>query len=268
MLKCFYILSIYLISSCNSLHSSKNEHVVTSNNITDTLSYTYTSHRENSQYLVEQNSTIDTAFYEITYPEFKDHKINELVKPYILLDENQDITDAGKIFIQGYDEFVEESSTNSISFPWYKDVKTTINLNTHQILALSTFVDEYTGGAHSIHYQVFTNIDLLKNKKVKLDEFIESSEIANFTKVAEKIFRKNENLSDTASLKEDFFFENGIFAINDNFGLTKDRLIIFYNEYEIKPYAAGTTTIEIPYTAIKEMLSADGLAYIESINKL
>jgi len=42
-------------------------------------------------------------------------------------------------------------------------------------------------------------------------------------------------------------------------------LIIYYNEYEIRPYADGITTIEIPYEEVMEILNARAKRYIKSI---
>jgi hypothetical protein len=74
------------------------------------------------------------------------------------------------------------------------------------------------------------------------------------TKVADSIFRKQENLTPTASLKNDYFFKGDQFSLNKNFLITPLGLKFLYNQYEIKPYAAGQTVLDIPYAQIKTLL--------------
>jgi hypothetical protein len=138
-------------------------------------------------------------------------------------------------------------------------------LNTPLFLTLKTSIDQYTGGAHGNHLTFFAVFDLDLFKKMELTDLIVTGKLKDLTKLAEKHFRRQENLSDTSNLSKDFFFEDGIFALNDNFGLTKDKLIIYYNEYEIRPYADGITTIEIPYEEVQEILNARAKRYIKSI---
>ncbi len=167
-----------------------------------------------------------------------------------------------------YNEFVEENSTKYIFFPWYKNVVATVWINTPLVLTLSTFVDEYTGGAHGLHYNILSNIDVTTKRKIELKDIIQKEKMKDFTKKAETLFRKLENLSQNESLEDKFFFENGIFALNDNFGLTKSNLVFYFNEYEIKPYAEGPTTLEIPYEEIDEFLSPQGKTYVASLKNL
>ena len=73
-------------------------------------------------------------------------------------------------------------------------------------------------------------------------------------KLAERVFRKQEKLADTASLTHGYFFKDDLFSVNDNFLVSPTGLLFYYNEYEIKPYVAGPTELLIPYSKIKSLL--------------
>lgn len=267
MIKLLSILALIMCTSCtqggdNNQKSTSQELI-----LKDTIAYSYQNHMHFSPYFVEHNGNIDTAYYKITYPIFEDKYFNDAVHSFILIDGDQNIESAAESFILGYNEFVEESSTETINFPWFKNVTSQVWVNTPRVMTLATAVDEFTGGAHGIHYTVLSNFDVAMKKKIELEDIVRKEKLADLTKLAEKHFRKNENLSDTASLQKKFFFENGIFAINDNFALTNSGLIFFYNEYEIRPYADGPTLLKIPYSDIASILNPLGQQYVSSIQE-
>jgi hypothetical protein len=47
--------------------------------------------------------------------------------------------------------------------------------------------------------------------------------------------------------------------LNNNFAITKDGLIFFYNSYEIAPSAAGPAELELGYEEIKHLMRKDGV---------
>lgn len=236
-------------------------------NSKDTLSYSYQTKKEISPYFVGDTVQIDTAYYQITYPVFEKENIEKALNPAIFIDREDNATDAARAFLDAYNEFVEENSTTTVHSAWYKQSNSKVILNTPLFLTLQTTMQEYTGGAHGNHLTLFTVLDLESLKSLKLEDLVTTGKLKELTLLAERDFRKQENLSDSSKLSKDFFFEDGIFALNDNFGLTKDRLIIYYNEYEIKPYSEGITTIELPYKDILSILNARGKRYINSIQQ-
>ena len=264
------LLSIFLIALCSSCQDGASKVFSTTHteiSAQDTVAYSYKTYKNISQYFIENEDKVDTAFFKISYPIFEDNALNDVVSPFILIDGDESAEIAGESFILGYDEFVEDSSIKFINYPWYKNVTSEVWSNSPLFLTLATAVDEYTGGAHGNHYTVISNIDMQTKKKIEIKDIVEEKNIATLTSIAEKHFRKNEKLADSASLVKDFFFENGTFAINDNFGLTKTSLIIYYNEYEIRPYAEGPTLLEIPYLDIEHILNPLGKKYVNSIKQ-
>ncbi len=262
------VVLLFLIYGCVSNTGEQSSRQVSFNTSNrDTLPYVYQYFTKSSRYLVENDTTVDSTYFRVSYPQFSDFAFNELVKPAILLEGEDSFEEASLAFIDGYDEFVEEESTHRVSMPWFKDIQSFIHLNTPTVLSLTTTYHQYTGGAHGNTVAVWSNFDIVQRKKINLTDIIIPEKLSELTRLAEQQFRKMENLADTASLEKDFFFERGIFALNDNFGLTKDDLVFYYNEYEIKPYSEGPTTIRLSYADLENFLSSQGKEYVKDIEK-
>lgn len=115
-------------------------------------------------------------------------------------------------------------------------------------LAFSEY--NYSGGAHPNSYISYEHLDKKSGSTLHLEDFIE--DIPALTKVAEKYFREARELGPNDDLEEaGFWFENGVFQLNDNFIFEEDKLIFFYNNYEITSYAAGATEVVIPIEEVK-----------------
>lgn len=253
------------MASCGQNQKDQQSHIVHTSLTGDTLTYSYQDFIKTSQYIIANEKTIDTSYFRISYPQFSSDAFNMLIKPAIWIEDENSLDEAAQSFIEGYDEFVEDPSTQVLTAAWFKDIQSRIYLNTPKVLSLKTEYHQYTGGAHGNNVAIWSNYDVLRAKKIELSDIISQDKYAELTKIAEKEFRRIENLADTASLKEDFFFTDGIFTLNDNFGLTKSNLIFFYNEYEIKPYSEGNTIIELPYADLGNVLNKRGKGYIKSI---
>nr|WP_307866763.1 RsiV family protein [Pedobacter sp. ASV19] len=91
-------------------------------------------------------------------------------------------------------------------------------------------------------------------KRQTLDSLIKPGSLSALTATAEKIFRKNEKLTPKQSLADNYFFEKNTFSLPRNFTITGQGLKFLYNPYEIKPYAAGTTDLLVPFEQIKDIL--------------
>ena len=77
----------------------------------------------------------------------------------------------------------------------------------------------------------------------------------SLNQVAELIFKKNEGLRADAPIDSNsYFFTDHRFSINNNFVFTTEGIKFLYNQYEIKPYAAGKTELLVPYAKIKSLI--------------
>ncbi|MBS1525868.1 MAG: DUF3298 and DUF4163 domain-containing protein [Bacteroidetes bacterium] len=248
-----WLIIIPLVSACNwGVPKNNAKPAVTR----DTLAYTYKVIRQRADDCGNKPDTACTGI-SIIYPvfagnktlndavirdltnnlrfaEYKDNNLQQLVRHYFSAYKEDKATNPGVIYeMKGSDSVLRQDSS---------------------IVTLQLSGYSYLGGAHGGSITKFLNWNTRTNKKIGLNDILSGDYSASLTAVGERIFRKQEKLSDTASLKNDYFFKDGKFALNDNFLVTPIGLRFLYNEYEIKSYAAGQTSILIPYAQIRSLL--------------
>ncbi|HEY6978864.1 MAG TPA: DUF3298 domain-containing protein [Chitinophagaceae bacterium] len=121
------------------------------------------------------------------------------------------------------------------------------------ILTLANYSYSYTGGAHGNFGTAYSSLDLVKKKKLKLDDVLTASGQTRLPLLLIKYFRKNYNLDANTSLKEAGLFEEKI-KPNNNFYVTGKGIGFSYAPYEIGPYAMGEINIFVPIVELKKLL--------------
>lgn len=259
LLSSFYValLSIFIFS-CSSI-KQKGE-----SSATELDSYYYKTFRINS---TKPLDGLDTTYFIITYPEFSDAKINEYVQRHLVLDSGKNsVEEMGMEFIRDYDKFYDEVEFKR---PWFQDKRDSVAVQTESYIGFSTHFESYTGGAHGVHYIFYNNYSVSQNKEILINDIIGDEFQPSLKRVAEDIFRTQEGISESHSLTDGYFFDEGIFSLPKNFILQKEGILFLYNIYEIKAYVYGDTRLFIPYTSISDMLTAEGkeiMAEIKNIN--
>jgi hypothetical protein len=236
----------------------------------DTLAYKYTLLKERAADCGNKADS-DCALIKFKYPDFKDQKaLNDTITGKLLnmfqLSEKPDtsLTLLTKHFMAGY----MNSKRDHKSLMLYSlDAYARVIRQDSSLTTLETGGYVFTGGAHPYSYTGFINWNTKANKSITLTDLLAAptrnmlnKNLEGINKIAEGIFRKNESLSNTATLANNYFFKDNKFSLNDNFSVTPTGLKFLYNQYEIKPYAAGTTEIIIPYSKIKSLLRPNTVA--------
>lgn len=234
------------------------------NSAIDTLRFHDTTIRKFSPYLVENDGQIDTTVVELTLPKFDDTLMNQIVTDNILLEGEADMEQFMNNFLEGYGNFVEE---NDIRYPlaWNKTTEIKVGFHTPELMVIKNSTYEFTGGAHGNSFQIWNVYDVENYRKLPFNTFVPDDKLKDFTKIAEKFFRQHENLSDSTNLEEAYFFEDGIFKLAGNYGISEAGIEFHYNPYEIKPYVAGSTTFTVPVEAITDCLTETGKNYFRNI---
>ncbi|MDB5148361.1 MAG: hypothetical protein JWQ57_2381 [Mucilaginibacter sp.] len=155
-------------------------------------------------------------------------------------------------FLKAYADFRKTDPRSGMFFTLDDSVKLIHQDSSLTTLQVSGY--SYQGGAHGGSFTGFINWDVKAGKNLRLDDIFAAGYHEKLTTIAEGIFRKNEKLADNASLADNYFFKDNKFALNENFSITPIGVKFLYNQYEIKPYAAGITTLFIPYAQIKSLL--------------
>ncbi|ATP55506.1 hypothetical protein CPT03_03025 [Pedobacter ginsengisoli] len=230
---------------------------------TDSLTFKYDSVKVYSKTPVSINKTVtDTSKAVISYPLFNDEKINQFIESKIKLTADsgknyKTYNDYASDFIKGYDDF--KKSEKDYPQTWFLDIKAKVVTQKPGYLSLLNTYVNYAGGAHPNSIFTYINYNPVTHQEILLDSLIQPGSMIKLTAIAEKIFRKNEKLSATASLKDGYFFEKDTFKLNDNFTITDQGLMFLYNPYEIKAYVYGTTELVIPFSELKEIAKPNSL---------
>ncbi len=248
------VLTILTATACINTRHPKTKADITA----DTLAYTYQTIKERAPDCGTKPDK-DCTLAKITFQLFNAQPaLNDFVSQKLLYlplpgtHPDKDLQTQAKNFITGYGQFKKHA----------RDIKFPFKLNTHAIVLRqdSSLVTidvggySYAGGAHGTSLTFFINWNTKAQKIITLNDLLVGDYKPLLTQIAEQIFRKNENLKDTSSLARDYFFKDNQFVLNNNFVITPIGLRFLYNQYEIKPYAAGTSDLYIPYQLIIPLL--------------
>jgi hypothetical protein len=259
------VLGVWLTIAAYSCQTNSSKEESKHQTSQDTLTYKVVDFFQNSPYFLKGEQGMDTTYFFASYPYFENEKINQLLRSSILIDGEDSVQQAAESFLSGFNEFVEDSADPSYHTAWFREVRANVLINRPNVLSIATDIDDFSGGAHGNHVKLIANFDLKNDKKIALDDLVSKEKRKEFLKIAEKFFRKTERLSDQEQLEGKYFFENGQYSLAENFGLERENLLFYYNPYEIKSYAEGTTALRIPYQAIEHLLTDSGKTYVQSI---
>ncbi|MBL7979184.1 MAG: DUF3298 and DUF4163 domain-containing protein [Bacteroidetes Order II. Incertae sedis bacterium] len=134
-------------------------------------------------------------------------------------------------------------------YGWEVDVKTEV-LQTQPVASISITSYTFTGGAHP------NTVTRLLNFNPQGQYIDPQSHITNtkkFQSVLESAFRKAREIPEGQPWKEAGLFDDQLTLPNE-MAFTKEGLKIFYNPYEIMPYAAGPTEFTIPYAQLEGIM--------------
>lgn len=132
---------------------------------------------------------------------------------------------------------------------WFLERKVFVLYNTPEILSMSLSERTFTGGAHGMATVTFTNLDPRTGASILLSDVLVDGYEATLLPLAEARFREVRGIEDGMSLSDAgfSFFDNGVFALTENFAIGEDALTFYYNAYEVAPYALGSTEIVLSY---------------------
>lgn len=234
----------------------------------DTLAYEIRTYEARSQQCVKPDSLCAVASFK--YPLFPGDAFQALsdslradVVSMAAAEGDPDLRarsleEAAKNFTGDYDNFVK-SQGDSLQFgqTWSLEVKSAVLRQSPKWVSVAHNNFVYSGGAHPNHATRFANYDRATGHRLTLAELFQPDFEKTLTGIAERHFRQNEGLKPGAPLTEGYFFDDGKFRLNDNFTLTATGLKFLYNPYEIKPYAAGETELDVPFSELEGILKKD-----------
>lgn len=128
-----------------------------------------------------------------------------------------------------------------------------ISYNEKNVISITSTYHQYTGGAHGNTLTETSNINLKTGEKILLKDFFKEG--VNYKKIITEEIKKQ--------MAADNKFYPGAAAALDSisddqsFYIAEDGIVIYYQPYEIAPYAAGTPEFKIPFSMLKDSLKVD-----------
>ncbi len=186
--------------------------------------------------------------FDLKYPEVKmvnsevQDKINKSIYESIS-SFKKNIEDIYNETAKGYPEDLFEKSSSS-DFSGLSNFDYQIINN---ILSIKLNLFQFTGGAHPMTYVKDFNFDLSTGENLKLSDLFNEEGKKSYKEIVDKFIR------DKIKENPDDYFEDGFKGIGDKvqYYLTKDHIVIFYQLYDLAPYAYGIPEFKIPYSYFK-----------------
>lgn len=199
---------------------------------------------------------------DITYPKAKGGVVSDSINFHMEKAISEALSVEGsqsKTIQQSIESFVKGYESMKSDFPdfgqsWSVDIIGEVAYQGEKLITMLYNDYQYTGGAHPNGSSVYMVFDKKTGKRLhNSDLFTDEAALAL---EAEKRFRKLAGLSPNDKLsKADYTFDDDKFYINENIGITKDSIVVFYNNYEIAPYAMGSTEIKLALSEVKGALN-------------
>ena len=138
---------------------------------------------------------------------------------------------------------------------WYCDVIGNVEMQSGQYFTLRFKFNSYTGGAHPNYGEAYASFNMNTGKVLKWKDIISDS--VAFIKLAEQRFKQVNGLDISKKLTEEegFKFENNLFYLSENIGLTNEGLVVYYQPYEVAPFSFGPTKLLFKYFEINKLLN-------------
>ncbi|PTX19942.1 uncharacterized protein DUF3298 [Pontibacter mucosus] len=266
-----FTLAILCLASCSQL-TDKNPDTALAAAQEAPLQFETQSMERSSTGCATDSSTC--AKVSITYPEavggetaLRD-SINLFVQQRLrklALDFNPDASIAGgknaseflATFFLGQHEQLTKDFADSAEMPasvarWELEVKGEPLLNSGKATSLQLQVYYYTGGAHPNYYRVLQSFGP-NGEKLAISDMV--TDTLALMQLAEQEFRKvKEVVGDKPLAEAGLFIEGDLLPLPQNVALTPDGLLLYYNPYEIGPWALGDTEVLLRYEQLAPLL--------------
>lgn len=207
----------------------------------------------------------DCAWVRLAYPRFLDSQPGEpglraavhelLVSPAM----GEDPSDSpARLAARFMDEFHASAAEDFASpAPWWLRREIAVVWSGPRALTLRMSESSYVGGAHPNHADTLLVLSP-DGRRLGLDEILAPGARAELVALGERAFRAHHGLPPDDPLDaHGFWFDDGRFDLNDNWGVIGEGLVFHYNPYEIAAYAVGHTEILLPWDRVTPLLVPD-----------
>jgi hypothetical protein len=136
--------------------------------------------------------------------------------------------------------------------PYVININHNVTYNKNNILSLTLHLYSYTGGAHGSTTDESFNFDTKTGNRGVIEDFLGNNK--NYNKII------LDNIKSTISKNPELYFKEvvdklNIIPYNQKFFLTDKDLVVYFDEYEIAPYVAGSPKFYISLSVFPKGLN-------------
>ena len=139
-----------------------------------------------------------------------------------------------------------------------------IELAKDDLISVLLNVGSYSAGAaHPNSFSEVVNFDLKNGKLLKLSDLFQpgSKYLQAISAYCISDLKKQGKQKGEGSMLDDDWIQRGAGPVADNYGswtIGKKGLGIVFDSYQVAAYAAGPQYVFVPYSALKDIINADG----------
>lgn len=195
---------------------------------------------------------VPVLHYKIEYPRFGSPYEQEALEPLNKWYRNQALELQKKYETEDYAEAVElfeSSREQQFPFHMFEAVSAyTVTYNKNDLLSLYYDHYIYSGGAHGGTKRVSDTWSLKKCSRIELSQLG-----SNPDRIRQMILdRINEQIAAQIKSGEKMYFDDYVKLTAENFHpenyyLTPEGIVIYYQQYDIAPYASGIPEFNLPF---------------------
>jgi len=214
-----------------------------------------------------QGDSTDCASFRVNYPILKEYehspaqdRINEAIRNEAkqalgVGEPDQDVAaisleEMSMQFFSDYQQMKQETDIRPMA--WAVEVDGKLIYQSDEIITVAMNSYQFTGGAHPNMHTALLNFDRQTGEQLEWPDILIDS--TAFIHLAEQQFRKARQIGSNMALDKAGFFWGGSFHPPANFSLQENGLRLFYNNYEIAPYALGPTDFTINYSHLGDVV--------------
>ena len=134
----------------------------------------------------------------------------------------------------------EDESSIGARYSYYKGIESHVQLYDKDLLVYRIDYNEYTGGAHGIYMATYLNMDLTLMRPLRLDDIFVGDYKDALTDLIWNQLMADNKVNTHEALEDMGYASTGDIAPTENFYLSKEGVLFYYNVYEISLLFYGT----------------------------
>ncbi|MDR1803867.1 MAG: RsiV family protein [Treponema sp.] len=151
------------------------------------------------------------------------------------------------------------------SLNWYYMEQVIVDGAENRGIVVERLLDSYIGGAHGLPSKKYYVLDLDSQKQVTINDLFENFQDTRVKAIIYDELRNYGNLAAGQPLSQGGFSSDAP-ELTENFYVTEQGLGLYWNQYEIAPYAMGPINIIVPWRDIRPRMLNSGMELMTKFN--